>query len=213
MDVTLTATGLGTLSLGAAADRTMHDVAPDQEAIRLVTRAQAGDREAFGTLIELHHRAAHRVALIATGNAADADEVVQEACLVAWQRLPSLQQPGAFRSWLLRIAWRKAVDRRRSVKALLKRLTDAVAADAVASADRLDRQLLDRERDRAIARTIRSLPARLRDPLLLAASGEHRYEDIATMLRIPLGTLKWRISEARRLVRLKLDRLGYGEAR
>ena len=53
-------------------------------------------------------------------------------------------------------------------------------------------------------RSPRSSP-KLRDTLLLASSGEHSYEEIAAMLGIPLGTVKWRVSEARRLVR-ELDR-------
>ena len=51
------------------------------------------------------------------------------------------------------------------------------------------------------------------DPFLLAASGDHRYEGIAAMLSVPVGTVKWRISEARRLIRMKLDRLGHGDPR
>ena len=74
-----------------------------------------------------------------------------------------------------------------------------------------DDELLARERDRVIAQMIRSLPARLRDPFLLAATGEHRYEDIARMLGIPVGTVKWRMLEARRVLREKLERLGFGE--
>ena len=61
----------------------------------------------------------------------------------------------------------------------------------------------------ALAQMIRSLPARLRDPFLLAATGEHRYEDIAAMLGVPLGTVKWRMAEARRILRKKLERLGF----
>jgi DNA-directed RNA polymerase specialized sigma24 family protein len=57
---------------------------------------------------------------------------------------------------------------------------------------------------------VKALPPKLRDPFLLAASGDHRYEDIAIMLGAPLGTIKWRIAEARRVVRMKLDRLGHG---
>jgi DNA-directed RNA polymerase specialized sigma24 family protein len=53
----------------------------------------------------------------------------------------------------------------------------------------------------------------LRDPFLLAASGDHRYEDIATLLGTPIGTVKWRVSEARRMIRMKLDRLGHGDPR
>lgn len=217
MSVTFTVAELAMGALGAGnagARRTMPDARPDQDAVRLVLLARAGDREAFGALVDLHHRSARRVALVATGNLADADEAVQDACLTAWRRLAALDDPAAFRSWLLSITWRKALDRRRSIAGWLKRLAPDTAAEALPTDDRqAEQQLIDHERDRAIARTVRSLPARLRDPLLLAASGEHRYEDMATLLGIPLGTVKWRVSEARRLVRLKLERLGFGDPR
>ena len=76
-----------------------------------------------------------------------------------------------------------------------------------------DEQLLARERDVVVTQMIRSLPTRLRDPFLLAATGEHRYEDIAAMLGIPIGTVKWRIAEARRVLRDKLQRVGFGQER
>jgi RNA polymerase sigma-70 factor (ECF subfamily) len=191
----------------------------DVETTRLAARAQAGDADAFSALVELHHRAARRVALAALGNLADADEAVQEACLTAWRRIDRLEDPGAFRAWLLRITWRKALDRRRSLAGWLKRIRRDKAADEqhealddIAAADAApDAALLTRERDRVIAQLIRSLPSRLRDPLLLAASGEHRYEDIAALLDIPLGTVKWRMLEARRVLRDKLTRMGFGE--
>ena len=76
-----------------------------------------------------------------------------------------------------------------------------------------DQQLISRELAVAIAQCVRALPKKLRDPFLLAASGDHRYEEIATLLAIPLGTVKWRISEARRVIRMKLERLGHGDPR
>lgn len=197
----------------------MQDAAFDVETTRLAARARAGDADAFSALVELHHRAARRVALAALGNLADADEAVQEACLTAWRRIDRLDDPAAFRAWLLRITWRKALDRRRSLAGWIKRIRRDSPAEAhqdhlddVAARDETpDAALLARERDRVVAQLIRSLPARLRDPLLLAASGEHRYEDIAALLGIPLGTVKWRMLEARRVLRDKLTRLGFGE--
>jgi RNA polymerase sigma-70 factor (ECF subfamily) len=76
-----------------------------------------------------------------------------------------------------------------------------------------DEQLITRELGQAIAQVVRALPRKLRDPFLMAASGDHRYEEIALVLDIPVGTVKWRISEARRLIRLKLDHLGHGDPR
>jgi RNA polymerase sigma-70 factor (ECF subfamily) len=197
----------------------MQDASFDLETTRLAARAQTGDGDAFSALVELHHRAARRVALAALGNLADADEAVQDACLTAWRRIDRLEDPAAFRAWLLRITWRKAIDRRRSITSWIKRIRVDRASDEqyepfehVAAAEPTpDKELLARERDRVVAQLIRSLPARLRDPLLLAASGEHRYEDIATLLNIPLGTVKWRMLEARRVLRDKLTRMGFGE--
>ena len=53
--------------------------------------------------------------------------------------------------------------------------------------------------------SIRALSPKLRDTLLLAASGEYSYDEIATILGIPLGTVKWRVAEARRLIGSQVD--------
>lgn len=188
------------------------------EVIRLVALAKTGDRAAFGRLIEGHLTAARRVALAAVGQPTDADEAVQEASVAAWKRLDGLNDPGAFRGWFMRIVWRKAIDRRRSLRSWLDRFGSASMDDeqpmAFTAADPPpDAILMSRELEIAIAQVIRALPRKLRDPFLLAASGDHRYEEIATMLGTPLGTVKWRISEARRLIRTKLDRMGHGDPR
>lgn len=210
----MTVAGL-TVRLGASAAPAMSDATFDAETTQLAVRARGGDHDAFSALVGLHERAARRVAIAALGEMAEAEEAVQEACLTAWRRVDRLEDPAAFRSWFLRITWRKALDRRRSLKVWLKRLQldafGADPADVIPSPEvSADDALLLRERDQAIARMIRSLPARLRDPFLLAATGEHRYEDIARMLNIPIGTVKWRMLEARRLLREKLGRLGFG---
>jgi RNA polymerase sigma-70 factor, ECF subfamily len=190
----------------------------DPEVVRLVSLARTGDRAAFGRLIDGHLTAARRVALAAVGQPADADEAVQDAAVAAWQRLDALQDPQAFRGWFMRIVWRKAIDRRRSMRAWFDRFGVSTTDDArpiefPAHDPAPDAQLISRELAAAITQVVRALPRKLRDPFLLAASGDHRYEDIATLLGTPLGTVKWRIAEARRLIRLKLDRLGHGDPR
>jgi RNA polymerase sigma-70 factor (ECF subfamily) len=192
----------------------MPDASFDAETTRLADSARAGDADAFCALVSLHERAARRVAMAALGNTADVDEAVQDACLGAWQQIAHLHDPSAFRAWLLRITWRKAIDRRRSLVRWLKRLRheheeqapllETIADQGITA----DEQFLAHERDRAIRRMIRSLPPRLRDPFLLAASGDHPYDEIAALLRIPVGTVKWRVAEARRVLREKLSRLG-----
>ena len=191
--------------------------AADPEVVHLVSLARTGDRTAFGRLIEGHMTAARRVALAAVGHHSDADEAVQEASVAAWRRLEGLKDPAAFRGWFLRIVWRKAIDRRRSLRSWFDRFgstsTDDRPMEFAAADPAPDAMLLSRELAAAITQVVRSLPRKLRDPFLLAASGDHRYEDIAVMLDTPLGTVKWRIAEARRVIRLKLDHLGYGDPR
>ncbi len=190
----------------------------DPEVVRLVALARTGDRTAFGTLIERHVGAARRVALAAVGQHTDADEAVQEASIAAWRRLDALNDPNAFRGWFLRIVWRKAIDRRRSLRSWFDRFSSGVGdaerpIEFAATDATPDERLMSRELAAAITQVVRSLPRKLRDPFLLAASGDHRYEDIAAMLRTPLGTVKWRVAEARRVIRLKLDHLGHGDPR
>ena len=205
--------------LGSTAAPAMSDASFDAETTQLAVRARGGDREAFGMLVSLHQRAARRVAAAALTNQSEIEEAVQDACVTAWRRIDRLDDPSAFRAWLLRITWRKALDRRRSLAAWLRRVRferedEAPIVDEIESTSAApDEELLSKERDRVLMQLIKSLPARLRDPFLLAASGEHRYEDIAAMLDIPVGTVKWRMGEARRVLREKAERLGFGDKR
>ena len=182
----------------------------------LVRLARAGDRDAFARLVDLHQQAAWRVAMSALGRAQDAEDAAQEGFISAWQSLAALREDDRFRPWLLAIVWRKALDRRRGLRAWLRPLAPRAADDGGAlwtiedSPDlgmTPEAALIARDAATSTRRMIAALPRKLRDPLLLAATGEHRYEEIAGMLGIPIGTVKWRVSEARRIVKAKLERL------
>jgi len=180
----------------------------------LLARARNGDAEAFGDLVDRHRGAVHRAALAALGGGTEADDVAQEAFLLAHRRLATFRGESSFRTWLVRIAWRRALNRRRV--AWLRRF---VSADALretgwepadpgnsAEAGLLDRELLEQVR-----RLISALPSGLRDPLLLQATGDHTVEEIGVTLGIPAGTVKYRVFEARRRLRERLSRLGYAD--
>ena len=186
----------------------------------LVERAQRGDSDAFGVLVERHHRAALRAAVAALGAADEADDAVQDAWIAARDRLAGFRGDAAFRTWLLAIVWHKATDRRRGVGRWVRRLISMDAGDETpgAGAPSLaftaggpspERAALDGEQQRTIARLVRALPPKLRDPLVLVGSGDYSYDDVAGMLATPVGTVKWRVSEARRQLRVKLTRLGF----
>jgi RNA polymerase sigma-70 factor (ECF subfamily) len=186
----------------------------------LVRRAQAGDFEAFGELVDRNRRAVFRAALAALGSPAEADDVAQDAFVTAFRKLDSFRGEAAFRTWLLAITWRKAIDRRKSIGRWVQRLATPHTTDEFgeeqAVVDRLpaavrsqEESLMTADLHRHVRKLIGSLPRKLRDPLLLVTSGDHSYDEVARMLDVPVGTLKWRVSEARRVLKTKLAAQGY----
>ncbi len=185
----------------------------DDPSVRpLVAAARAGDREAFGELITRHETIVFRTALAALGRPEDAEEAAQDALIVAWNKLPGFRGESSFRTWLLTIVWRKALDRRRVRSLWWRRTQFAVGADEpeptaglAAESPTPERETLARDLAARTAVEINGLSPKLRDALLLAASGEHSYPEIAVLLGIPLGTVKWRVAEARKILTTRLE--------
>lgn len=185
----------------------------------LVERARQGESAAFGALVDRHRAAVYRAALAALGSHADAEDAAQEAFLLAYRRLGTFRGDASFKTWLLTIAWHQAINQRRNLRRWWQRTVgwgnqdrtgrrfegNRIDENDCASRDSSPEDALAGDRlRREIARQIRRLPSRLRDALLLAQAGEYSYEEISRMLRVPTGTLKWRVSEARRLVKTGL---------
>ena len=173
----------------------------------LVARAREGDTAAFGELVLRHQAAVYRAALAATGSTADADDVAQEAFLLAYRRLKSFRGAASFKTWLLTIAWNQAINRRRASTRWWRRIVPVADADAFviarpasASAPPATPEELAAggQLRSGIRQAIAALPPKLRDALLLAQSGEYSYDEMGAMLGAPAGTIKWRVSEARR---------------
>jgi len=183
-----------------------------------VRLAQAGDSQAFGTLVERNRRAVFRAALAAVGTPAEADDVAQDAFVAAYRKLSHFRGDAAFRTWVVSIAWRKALDRRKSMTRWLRMTVNPPRFDDQAS-DGMDElesgcrsqedDLASAELERTIRRLIATLPRKLRDALLLSGSDEYSYDQIGALLGIPVGTVKWRVSEARRLLKQKLASTGH----
>jgi RNA polymerase sigma-70 factor (ECF subfamily) len=178
----------------------------DDELVRL---ALAGDAGAFDQLVIRHQAAVFRAALAALRVREEAEEAAQDALVRAWKHLGAFRGDSSFRTWLLSIAWHRAISRRRSLTAWFARRAPLADADLVAGTERGPLEALrDRERSRQVVAAIEALSPKLRDALLLAHSGECSYDDVAAMLKIPVGTVKWRVSEARRQVKRRLAAIG-----
>ncbi|HYN05849.1 MAG TPA: RNA polymerase sigma factor [Vicinamibacterales bacterium] len=201
----MTATVADFLRVAPLAEMPVSEGRDPAEVRALLEAARAGSREAFGELVTRHERSVFRVTLTALGNRDDALDAAQDAFVLAWRKLSGFRGEAAFRTWLLTIAWRKALDHRRARQigwrrsAAMPEEVDPVDALASVGADP-ERTALARDLARRARTQIARLSPKLRDALLLAASGEYSYGEIAAMLRVPLGTVKWRVSEARRII-------------
>jgi len=184
----------------------------------LVARALEGDASAFGELVDRHRSAVFRAALAALGSHADADDAAQDACVIAFERLHTFRGDASFKTWLLTIVWHQAINRRRSLARWFRRTiasrqrredADQPWMNLASTDDSPEQHMATVQLRRAIAEEIRRLTPRLRDALLLAQSGEYSYEEIGAMVGSPVGTIKWRVSEARRVIKARLIRRGF----
>ena len=180
--------------------------------VELVDRARRGDQAAFGDLVDRHEAAVFRAAVAALGSREDAEDITQEAFVAAYRKLESYRGDASFRTWLLTITWRLALNRRKSLSRRLRMLivtNDNVSAEPVAGERSPEKTAIEARLLRDATQMVRSLPANLRDALLMTSVAQQPYEEVASVLGVPLGTLKWRVAEARRRVKEKLRRRGW----
>ncbi len=178
----------------------------------LVEAARQGDQAAFGQLVERHQKAVFRAAYAALGSREEAEDASQDAFLAAFRKLHLFRGEASFKTWLLAIAWRHALDRRSGIGRRIRLFfsPDGSAWPETASAAPSPEQTLARRELREDVRmVVKTLPARYRDALLLATSGDYTFEQIGEILGVPTGTAKWRVSEAKRQLKHRLARLGY----
>jgi RNA polymerase sigma-70 factor (ECF subfamily) len=163
----------------------------------LWSRARSGDSAAFGLLFERHARTIYNYCFRRVGNWATAEDLVSVVFLQAWRRLDKTLPSGKELPWLLGIATNVVRNRRRAERrhaAALKRVPQPSSDPSFADdSDELDDEEL---MVRALARLAR-LPRREQEVFALCAWSELSYEDAAVALRIPVGTVRSRLSRAR----------------
>ncbi|MEN8241885.1 MAG: sigma-70 family RNA polymerase sigma factor [Chloroflexota bacterium] len=169
----------------------------------LVTQAQAGDRGAFGELVQKHQRGVINLVYRLSGELAFSEDIAQEAFIRAWEKLPGYQPISPFRNWLYRIATNAAID-------ALRRRKEEVNLDGVVVSvpgKGLEQKLEDSQRDEIIRQAVLSLPLASRSVLILREYQQLSYAEIAAALEIPLGTVMSRLNYARTTLRTSLSQL------
>lgn len=159
-----------------------------------VVIADSSFEDEFAARVRESSTLAFRVAYGVLRNREDAEDVAQDAFLRAHRGFAQLRDRDQFRAWLVRTAWRLAIDRIRNDKRRLAR-EQAVAVLPEAS---VEDGAVERERSQALWAAIDALPEKLRMTIVLAAIEGHEIGDVARLLEIPAGTVKSRLFLARR---------------
>ncbi len=166
--------------------------------------AQAQARREFEERLAECGPLAYRVARGVLRNSADAEDVAQEALLRAYRRFDRLRDRNRFRPWLVRIAFRLALDRLRSSKRREQRDTFWSHPAHQPPAANAEDLAVSNEFQAHLDRALGELPEKLRLVLLLAAMEGHTIDEIATIVGVSAGTVKSRIFYARKQLAEKL---------
>ncbi len=168
----------------------------------LALRAVAGDREAFGALVERHQAAVRRLTRSVTGDAADADDAAQDAFLSALDRIETYDPSRPFGPWLMRIATNAAIDlvRRRAVRRAAALDEQAPARGPSPAGDAESAEIRAR-----LTAALAALPERQRVAVTLFDAEGYSHAEIAAVLEIPEGTVRSDVFHARRALRVALE--------
>ena len=142
---------------------------------------------------------AYRVALGVLHNTAEAEDVAQEATLRAYRNFHRLHDRERFRGWLVRMAFRLALDRIRSKNRRERHEHDATLATLSAQREAsVENLVASREFERQVVLALDALPEKLRIVMVLAAIEGYNTREVAKLASLPEGTVKSRLFLARK---------------
>ena len=164
----------------------------------LVARTLAGDRAAFGLLVERYADQARRVAHAALGDPDDGDDAAQDAFLRAFTKLDQYDQRRPFGPWLLRIVSNAATDRRRRRSI---RRTEPLESSLAGGGPRPDTNAERAALRERLRQALVTLPERRRLAVVLFDVEGYAHAEIAEILGIPEGTVRSEVFHGRRRLR------------
>ena len=189
---------------GSTVDREL-----DQE---LVERAQKGDKRAFELLVIKYQRKLARLLSRMVRDAAEVEDISQEAFIKAYRALPGFRGESAFYTWLYRIAVNTAKNYLVARKRRAPTSTEFSSEDAEGfeEAELLretatpEAELQSKQIAQAVNQAVDALPEDLRTAITLREIEGLSYEEIAQMMDCPIGTVRSRIFRAREVVAVKI---------
>jgi RNA polymerase sigma-70 factor (ECF subfamily) len=181
---------------------------PDVSEQHLVQRAQKGDPEAFAALVTEHQRYVYNLALRVLKNEEEALDLAQETFVRAWTALPNFRGQSQFRTWLYRIVTNLCYNRLPNLRRSLNEFGDDVISELPETDLAFDNPahgLESRELRTFLHRAIDELDENHRLLISLRYQNELSYEEIASLLNLPLGTVKTGLFRAKEQLRRALE--------
>jgi RNA polymerase sigma-70 factor (ECF subfamily) len=167
----------------------------------LVVAAILGNLDAFEQLVVRYRPAVVRLARAIVGTD-DAEDVAQDALLLAFKALPGIEEPRKFAAWLSAITRHRALRFNKSEMAHRRMALDEALLEKI---EALAKPLADKERDEEMIRALDSLPSDYAMPLRLRFLDEMPLNRIAAFMGVPLSTVKWRIHHGKKLLKEKVE--------
>jgi RNA polymerase sigma factor (sigma-70 family) len=178
---------------------------------QLIARALKGDQKAYESLLVKHRSAIFHVVSKIVRNHEESQDLVQETFMKAFNALESYRSEYRFSTWLYKIAANCAIDfvRKKRIEAMsLDRPIET--KDGQVELELPDRtwdpeqDLVRKQKLQSIDQAIESLPDKYREVIIFRHRDDKSYEEIAGILKTPVGTVKARIFRARELLKKKL---------
>jgi RNA polymerase sigma-70 factor (ECF subfamily) len=175
---------------------------------KLIQRAQKGDHDAFASLVDEHQRYVYNLALRVVKDENEALDLTQETFVRAWTALPNFKGQSQFRTWLYRIVTNLCYNRLPNLRRSLNDLGDDVMELIPdTNIDTPAREVDSNETRQNLHQAIEDLDENYRLLITLRYQNELSYDEIASTLNLPLGTVKTGIFRAKEQLRKSLARL------
>jgi len=147
---------------------------------------------------------AFRVARAVLRNDADAEDIAQESLIRAYRKWADLRDPSRFRAWIVRISFRLALDRWRSAKRRERRESAWALPETRPVPPTAEQIAVSNEFQVRLERALEELPDKSRLVVILSAIQGYTLEEVASILDIPVGTVKSKLFFARKKLAEKL---------
>ncbi|MBI5329931.1 MAG: RNA polymerase sigma factor RpoE [Betaproteobacteria bacterium] len=180
--------------------------------LQLVERIRAGDKQAYGLLVEKYRRKLMRLLSRMVRNSDDVEDIAQETFIKAYRALANFRGDAAFYTWLYRIGVNTAKNHLVARGKAMATVSDQAMDDEDEPDERLvaqdigtpESELLSKQAAMAVSEAVEALPEELRQAITLREMEGLSYEEIAVSMNCPIGTVRSRIFRAREAIALKL---------